>query len=280
MNSESAVRLIAKNFVPVALNTDRLSKGEDGDFFRGLMKRWPQGLWVVTPEGKTLAFHYHKPDPQKNYAQNQKAWIDDTATMLDEGIKAAGELKPRNARAVNPFPDRGLGLTKESGVRLAVTVIGLNRAGKQEGSPAVDSAILTKEEWAGFAPRDDGKEWSPPDTAAKKFAAALAPVTDSIFVPQARDVTKAELVGQVVRTDADVVVVRFTGNWESKHFRDGDPKYPITATSAGTGIAVYDRKAMALQSVLFVLDGSYKNGTAVTGTAAVVEWQAEKPKED
>ena len=69
--------MIAKNFVPVALNTDRLPKGEDGDYFRELMKRWPQGLWVVTPDGKTLAFHYHKPDPQKNYAQNQKAWIDE-----------------------------------------------------------------------------------------------------------------------------------------------------------------------------------------------------------
>ncbi len=266
--------------MPVALNTDRLSKGEDGDFFRELMKRWPQGLWVVTPEGKTLAFHYHKPEPKKNYAQNQKAWVDDTAAMLEEGLKAAGESKPRNARAVNPFPDRGLGLSKEGGVRLAVTVIGMNRTGKQEGSPAVDSAILTKDEWAGFAPQDGGKEWTLPDSAAKKFAVALAPVTDSIFVPLARDLTKAELSGVVVRTDVDVVVIQFTGTWESKHFRDGNPKFPITATSAGIGIAVYDRKTMAVVSVLFVLKGSYQNGTAVTGTAAVIEWRAEKAKEE
>ena len=272
--------MIAKNFVPVALNTDRLPKGEDGDYFRELMKRWPQGLWVVTPDGKTLAFHYHKPDPQKNYAQNQKAWIDDTAAMLEEGVKTAGELKPRNARAVNPFPDRGLGLTKEGGARLAVTVIGLNRAGKQEGSPAVDSATLSKAEWAGFAAGEEGKDWTLPEAVAKKFAVALAPVTDSIFVPQARDATMAEVTGRVERTDESFVVVRFTGKWESQHSRDGNPKFPITATSAGTGIAVYDRKTHAVQSLIFVLDGSYKNGTAATKTAAVVEWQAEKPKEE
>ena len=275
-----AVRLIAKNFVPVALNTDRLPKDADGDFFRELMKRWPQGLWIVTPEGKTLAFHYHKPDPKKNYAQHQKAWGDDTLAMLEEGVKASGELKPRNARAANPFPDRGLGLTKEGGARLAATVIGTNRTGKQEGSPAVDSATLSKEEWAAFAPPKDKEEWTLPESAAKKFAVALAPVTDSIFVPQARDVTTADLTAKILRTDDEVIVIRFAGKWESKHFRDGDPKFPITASATGIGIGVFDRKKKELQAVLFVLGGSYKNGTVATPTAAVVEWQVEKPKEE
>lgn len=279
MNSDAAVRLIAKNFVPVALNTDRLPKDADGDFFRELMKRWPQGLWVVTPEGKTLAFHYHKPDAKKNYAQNQKAWVDDTAAMLEEGVKAVGELKPRNARAVNPFPDRGLGLTKDGGARLAATVVGYNRNGQPEGAPAVDSAILTQEEWAAFAPPAGKETWSIPESAAKKFAVALAPVTDSIFVPRAGDVTAAALAAEVLRTDDEFIIVRLTGKWESKHFRDGDPKFPIAANAAGTGIAVYDRKKKGLQSVLFVLKGQYKNGTAATATAAVVEWRVEKPLE-
>ncbi len=264
----------------MALNTDRLPKDADGDFFRDLMKRWPQGLWVVTPEGKTLAFHYHKPDPQKNYAANQKTWVDGTVAMLEEGVKAAGEVKPRDVRKVNPFPDRGLGLTKDGGARLAATVVGLNRAGKQDGPPAVDSATLTKEEWAAFAPPKGKDEWTIPASAAKKFAVALAPVTDSIFVPQPRDVTTAELSAKVLRADDEIVVIRFTGKWESKHFRDNDPKFPITATATGTGIGVFDRKKGSLASALFVLGGTYKNGTANTLTAAVVEWQAAKPKEE
>ncbi len=275
-----AVRTIAKNFVPVALNTDRLPKDADGDFYRDLMKRWPQGLWVVTPDGKTLAFHYHKPDPKKNNAQNQQAWIDGTIAMLEDGVKATGELKPRNARAVNPFPDRGLGLTKEGGARFAATVVGVNRGGKQEGAPAVDSLTLTKAEWAEFAPPKGKAEWAIPESAAKKFAVALAPVTDSIFVPQAKDITAVEVSAKVIREDDGIAVIRFAGKWESKHFRDGDPKFPISATASGTGIAVFDRKKKELRSVLFVLSGSYRNGAVVTPTAAVVEWQAEKPKEE
>ena len=272
--------MIAKNFVPVALNTDRLPKDADGDVFRDLMKRWPQGLWIVTPEGKTLAFHYHKPDPKKNYAENQKGWVDGTAKMLDEGITAAGELKPRNVRAVNPFPDRGLGVTKTGGVRLAVSVIGLNRGGKQEGAPAVDSATLSKQDWAAFAPPKGQEEWPIPESAAKAFAVALAPVTDSIRVPQARDVTVAELSAKILRTDTAVSVIRFTGKWESKHFRDNDPKFPITTSASGPGIAVYDLKKKELTSIVFVLTGSYKNGAVVAPTASVVEWQIEKPKDD
>ena len=244
------------------------------------MKRWPQGLWIVTPEGKTLAFHYHTPDPKRNYAENQRAWIEGTVAMIEEGLKAAGDLKPRNVRAVNPFPDRGLGLTKDGGARFAATVVGLSRTGKQEGAPAVDSLTLTKAEWAAFAPPERKADWTIPESAAKKFAVALAPLTDSIFVPQAKDVTAAELMAKVIRDEDGLAVIRFAGAWESKHFRDGNPKFPIAATARGTGIAVFDRKKGEFRSVLFVLSGSYRNGTAVTPTATVVEWQAEKPKED
>ena len=273
------VEQIARHFVPVALNTDRLPKDADGTFFRDLMKKWPQGLWVVTPDGKTLSFDYHKPDAKKNYAENQQLWLDGTKAMLEEGVKAAGDLKPRNVRAVNPFPDRGLGKTKDGGARLAATVIGV-RNGKQDGAPAVDSATLTKDEWAAFIPPDGKKEWTLPEAAMKKFAVALSPLTDSIYVPQAKDVKTAEVTASVVREADGVAVLKLKGTWESKHNRDGNEKFPISATATGDGIAVYDTKKKEMTAVLFVLKGSYKNGTAVTPTAAVVEWQAEKPDDE
>lgn len=272
------MELISKHFVPVALNTDRLPKDADGKFFRALMKRWPQGLWVVTPDGQTLAFDYHKPDAAKNYADNQRKWLAGTRAMLEEGVKAAGDLKPRDARTVNPFPDRGLGRTKDGGARLAATVIGL-RNGKQDGAPAVDSATLTAAEWAAVAPPAGKTEWTLPEAAVKKFAVALAPVTDSIYVPQAKDVTTAEVSAKVVREADGLVVIQLAGKWESTHFRDGNPKFPITATAAGDGLMVYDTTTKQLTAVLVVLKGVYKNGTAATPTAAVVEWQAEKPGE-
>ena len=66
------MKLVAETFVPVALNADRLPKSDDGDFFRTLKKQWPQGLWAVTPDGRVLGFHYHRPKPGESYAEGQK----------------------------------------------------------------------------------------------------------------------------------------------------------------------------------------------------------------
>jgi hypothetical protein len=262
----------------VALNADRLPKDADGDFFRALMKRWPQGLWVVTPEGKTLAFDYHTPDAAMNYQQNQQKWRDGTLAMVQEAMKAAGELKPREVRAFNPFPDRGLGLTQAGGVRLAVSVIGL-RNGKQDGAPAVDSAILSKEEWSQFAPPMGQNEWTLPASAMKKWAVALSPLTDSIYVPRSQDMIQADAQAKVIREENGYTVIRLNGKWESKHLRDGNEKYPIRASATGDGVAVYNSQKREMESVLFVLKGTYQNGTTTTATALIVEWQKEKDRE-
>lgn len=237
------------------------------------MSRWPQGLWVVTPEGQPLAFHYHKNTPGLSFAQNQQKWVDDTAEMLRTAVKAAGPLPPRSARAGNPFPDRGLGLTRDGGVRLAVSVIG-TRNGRQEGPPAIDSVLLGKDEWAAFAPPEGKGDWQPPEAIAKTFAPALSPMTDSILVPRPADLTKAAVSARVVRDAGGVWVVRYSASWESLHHRDGDRRYPIRAEATGEGVGVYDPAARAMRSLVWVLRGTYRNGTAAVPTASVVEWQA------
>jgi hypothetical protein len=266
---------VAANFVPVALNTDRLPNTADGKFFRNLMKQWPQGLWVVTTDGKVLGFHYHKNTPGLSYKQNAQKWVDDTVEMLESAVKAAGTLPPRAARAGNPFPDRGVGLTRDGGARLAVSVIGL-RNGKQEGPPAVDSVLLTKDEWAAFAPPEGKAEWQLQEAVGKKFAPALSPVTDSIFTPRPAEVPKAEVTAKVARRADGLVVVHYSGTWESRHLRDGDQKFPITATATGDGIGVYDPQAKAMHSLIWVLKGTYRAGekAAAVPTASVVEWEA------
>jgi hypothetical protein len=273
------IRLVAPNFVPVALNTDRLPDTDEGRFFRNLMKQWPQGLWVVTPDGKVLAHHYHRNTPGLSARDNAKKWVDGTLAMLEEAIRAAGTLPPRAVRAANPFPDRGVGLTTD-GARLAVSVIGQLR-GKQEGAPAVDSVLLAKDEWAAFAPPDGKTEWSLPEATGKKFAPALSHLTDSILAPRPADVTRAEITARVARQADGLVVVRYTGAWQSRHLRDGNEKFPITAEATGRGVGVYDPAAKAMRSMVWVLKGTYRNGAKATPvpTAAVVEWVAEPPQE-
>jgi hypothetical protein len=265
------VRLVAAHFVPVALNTDRLPDTAAGNFFRKLMSRWPQGLWVVTPAGETLAFHYHKQQPGDNYARNQQRWADDTVAMLKEAVAKLGDVPPRRVPASDPFPDRGVGLSAEGGVRLAVSVIGL-RNGNQEGPPAVDSVRLTAAEWAAFAPPAGQSEWTIPVDAGKRFAPALSPLTDSIFVPRPADVTAATISARVAREGEGAWVIRYRGKWESKHNRDGNPKFPIRAMASGEGVGVYDPAAKRLRSLVWVLTGTYRNGSQATPTASVIEW--------
>ena len=71
-----------------------MPKTEDGQFFRTLMKRWPQGLWVVTPDGTVLAFDYYKNTPGVSYEENARMWVASTLAMLEKAV-AATTASPR-----------------------------------------------------------------------------------------------------------------------------------------------------------------------------------------
>src|SRR5262249_18721190 len=187
-------------------------------FFRALMRQWPQGLWVVTPAGRVLGFHYHKSNPGESYADGQRRWVRDTETMITNAIRDAGPLTPRGPVAqANPLADRGHGTAADGGVRLAVSVVRL-RGGRKEGPPAVDSIPLTVEQWRAFRlPAGDvkaGREWTIPEEAGRRFAPALSPMTDAIFSPIPDDVTLARVTARVERVADRLAVVRYTGRWE------------------------------------------------------------------
>ena len=251
----------------MALNADRLPDTDAGRFFRALLERWPQGLWVVTTGGETVGFHYHRPVGGDSFARNQQRWADDTVAMLTDALAKIGSLPPRAVAANDPFPDRGRGHTASGGARLAVSVIGL-RGGRQDGPPAIDSIVLDKDDLASLV--QSGKaEWDIPEAAARRFAPALTSVTDSIFVPRPADLTAATITAKVVRDAGGLFVVRYRGRWESRHDRDGDPKFPIRCAATGDGVGVYDPQAGKLVSLVWVLTGTADK----TPTAAVIEWE-------
>lgn len=243
------------------------------------MRQWPQGLWVVTPEGKVLGFHYHKPKPGETYAEGQKRWVRDSAQMVRDAIAEAGPLPPRDVKArPDPFADRGKGVNPDGGVRLAASVIP-TRNGRQDGPPVVDSVHLNADQWAGFRPPPGevkvGQTWTVPADAARRFAPAFSPLTDSIFSPKPEDVTAAAVAATVERVTDGTAVVRFAGSWATFHNRDGDPKYPIRTTSTGEGVGVYDTATGKPTAIAWLLAGTYQNGpptTTAQRTVAVVEW--------
>ena len=260
---------VKPHFVPVTLNADRLPDTPDGAFFKALLTRWPQGLWVVTPAGETVGFHYHRPTPGDTYKQNVARWISDTCAMLDDAAQKAGPLSPRAVAATNPFPDRGAGHTADGGTRLALSVTE-HRNGRCVGDPVFDSFVMPAADWASFTPTDTAT-WTIPDAAVKRFAPVMSPLTDSIFVPRPPDMTEAAIVATRVGN-----IVRYQVKLKSKHLRDGQAAQPITATMSGDGVGDLDANGKLIRIIL-VLRGDYAKGPGVkpVPTAAVVEWRSE-----
>lgn len=256
--------------MPVALNADRLPATPEGEFFRKQLARWPQGLWVVTPAGETLGFHYHTPTPGDTFKQNVARWVEGTCVMLDEAAKKAGPLPPRAVAATNPFPERGVGVRPDGGVRLALGVTGL-RAGRPEGDPVSDSVVVPARDWAAFAPPTGARSWTLPDSAAKRLAPALSPLTDSIFVPRPGDLTESEIAATRAGN-----VVRYRVRLKSRHLRDGRAGQPVEARLAGEGVGELDPATGRLARLLIVLEGAYVKapGAKPAATAAVIEWRA------
>ncbi len=265
----------------MALNTDRFPDTEDGKFFHALMAQWPQGLWAVTPDGKVLGFHYHKPKPGESSLQGQQRWIDETIQMIRGAIKDAGAVGVREVKKrPDPFADRGRGIQSDGGIRLAVSVIGL-QGGRQDGPPVVDSIRLTAKEWAAFSPPEGsvavGTQWALPEETARRFAPALSPMTDPIFSPTPADVKTTKMAAKIFRCDGDLAVIRYRGKWETAHNRDGDPKFPIRTSAGGEAVGIYDVRKGKLTTLVWVLGGVYMNsppGDKPRPTASVIEWSA------
>ena len=250
--------------MPVALNADRLPDTAEGKFFRTLLKQWPQGIWVVSPDGKVLGFHYHKPKSGESYAEGQARWVRETGTVIAEALRDFGPVPMRDAKVKpDPFANRGKGTNPESGVRLAVSVLHL-RNGKQEGPPVLDSIFLKGEQWGEFRPKGKVKldqEWTISEDAANRFAPAFSPLTDSIFSPKAEDVIQAKVTAKVERVADGVAVIRFAGSWETAHNRDKDPKIPIHTAATGEGIGTLDVRTGRLTNLVWLLSGTFQNGS-------------------
>src|SRR2546422_7316990 len=107
--------MISRNCVPVALNLYEIRKaqGPSGDFFRAVQKQRPaqyQGLYLVAPDGKVLASH-------QNF-KSDKTWAKELLADLEPGLKAFGQVRPRDFRRGDPTPRRGSGLLPDGGATL------------------------------------------------------------------------------------------------------------------------------------------------------------------
>jgi len=82
-----------------------------GKFFKAVLRKqdWPQGLWVVSPEGEILAFHYFKGKTGETFAAGQQRWVQETRAAISAGLTAFGPVEPRKVQATDPLEHRGCG---------------------------------------------------------------------------------------------------------------------------------------------------------------------------
>jgi hypothetical protein len=274
----------------VNLYTVRRAKGAGGKLFRSVQRQKDQyqGIWIVSPQGKVLAGHQEFKSPE--------SWVQEVRETMDAALKAFGSVSPREVKPTNPLPYRGHGVQPDGGVCLAVYCRQMMGGGREnvpagvpasrrwvwngglrpDGPPVIDSLTLTAHEWTTLAPprTEVGTTWSVPEAVTRKLCRVLIPSTDQAAMPHPEDAKLARLTGTVEAVGGGVARVRLAGAWQAVHLQEGDAKRPLRGAATAQGIAIYDLKRRAIQSVLLVFSGSYgrPHDEAVNAAGAVVEW--------
>jgi hypothetical protein len=263
--------------VPVAENRDKLLPAKDarGDFFRAVQKQRPrqyQGLYVVSPEGKVLSSHQE----WKNY----KNWRGEVLAMLQEGVRAFGDVTPRQVRRADSLPLRGCGVDKDGGATLAIYLRENGRGLREDGlgNLILDSVTLTDKELATLAPAEAEVDsaWVVPEAVARKFSGVCGP-GDETSMPRPKEVTAARVSGRVKRVADGVAYLTFSGRIAAAHKQDSG-KFVRGDTSL-TGVGAYDVRGKRLLSLTWVFDGLYCGPPPHDQPArygAVVEWRRQR----
>jgi hypothetical protein len=218
----------------------------------------------------------------------------------DAALKAFGPVSPRKAEATDPLPFRGRGIRPDGSVSLEIycrQMLGGGRRNAPAGVPVsrlwlwdgnlrtdgpavIDTLTLTGKEWSAFTPPQTnlGTTWSVPDEVARQFCRVLVPSSDQSSMPRPDDARLARLKGTIELVEEGCARIRFSGSWEALHLQEGDAKRPLRGVATAEGVAVYDIKQRAMQSLLLVFRGAYgrPHDEAVNAAGAVVKWHRDR----
>ena len=82
------------------------------------------------------------------------------------------------------------------------------------------------------------------------------------------------LTETIESVEGGLAQIRLAGVWEAVPLIEGDVTRPVRGAAKAEGIAVYDLKQQAMQSLLIVFSGVYgrPNDEAVCANGAIVEY--------
>ena len=272
MSDDRVIRLVRENFVPVAVNLNKLRNAKDdrGDFFRTLQqqKTQYQGLWVATADGKRLGGHLD--------FKNHKTWSQEVLRDLQAALQSFGDVKPRRVLASDPLPHRGRGRALDGSVTLAIYARHVLR-GRLEGDPVIDSVNFSAADWETFVPKDRslGVEWELPERVSKQFARCVSATSDQSSVPRPEGVTAARFKGKMVAIREGVATLEYSGRIAAGHTFNG--KY-TSGEGQLIGFARCEVETGRMLSLTWAFD-SVQRGfppyNAPSPLAAAVEWSSD-----
>ena len=293
MSDQAIIGRVTTDFVPVAVNLYKVRDAKDagGELFRSVQRQKDQyqGIWIISPQGKVLAGHHE--------VKSHETWVQEVMETVNAALKVFGPVSPRQVKFADPLPFRGRGVQPGGSVCLAIYGRQMLGGGRQnvpvgvaasrfwlwdgalrpDGPPVIDSLTLAAKEWAALAPprTEVGATWSVPEAVAREFCRLLIPSSDQSSMPRPKDAKLARLTGTVESVEDGLARIRLAGAWEAVHLQEGDAKRPLRGAATAEGIAVFDLKQHAIQSVLLVFSGSYgrPGDEAVCAAGAVVEWR-------
>jgi hypothetical protein len=247
---------ISKYYVPVAVNLNNLRKAKTaaGDLYRSIERQTSQyqGLWVVSPEGRVLAYHEHY--------KSEESWPGEVYAMLQKGLDASGTVRPRLVRWTEPLPNRGLGVRPDGSVSLAIYIRRLS-SGRLKGAGTLDSLTLSASELEAFAPpaTREGTRWLLPAAVARQLCRCLSPESDQASMPLPADVTQLRLAGEVHWERGDILTLVYTGQIAAVHKHPYEKGKTNHGEARIEGTGRYNARSGQLLSLTFVLDGVYYN---------------------
>jgi hypothetical protein len=271
---------VSRHFVPVAQNQYdvRDRKDEEGDLHRAIrrLRGEYQGVWMVTPDLKLLAQFHQLPSGSPATRENMTQGL---LTSIREALGKTGSVPLRDAKPDRLNADRGRGVRPDGSVRLALTVRSIHE-GRRDGSPTLDSVVLTAEQWRAFRPEKvtEGARFVLPEVVSRQFVRALSPASDQSTMPRPQHAKTARLEARVDAVEGGQVRLRLDGSWETEHPCEGDIKRPIRTSATADGVVVYDGQRREVRSLLLVFSGTYRHFPPYDSpreTGAVIEWQAE-----
>ncbi len=284
--------------MPCAINLYRVRKSTNGgrELFQSIQRQKDQyqGVWIVSPEGRVLA-------GIQDYKDFKKGAVELLGTM-DAGLQAFGPVERREAKPTNPLPFRGTGVRPDGSVDIALygrQMLGGGRdripagvepgrawlwdgAYRPDGPTMIDTATLSAEEWAAFAPAkaEAGAGWAVPETVARKFVRLLSSSSDQSAMPQPDEAKVAELKATVEAVEGGIARLRLAGRWEMVHVHEGNKARLSYGAATAEGIATYDVERKAMTSFLLVFDGTVRAGKpdgSPNRNGAVAEWRLGTP---